>query len=261
MMSRGDKEALLGRLRRDARVIADHFDLEYASITSERANVRARYGACYSDGRIKLRLWNLRTGKPLRYSSLIDTLCHELAHLRHFDHGPQFKRLFQQILAWARRHGIYRPRRGGRVQISGRSAVRVPERNGVKVFVDQARAGDERAPWERWAETLGLHIESNQPARPNLAKPAKTEPAKPAKPARPAKPATPATPAKTEPATTLRLASPRALAETAGLPGQLSLLAGPEPVAPRRRARRPRRPRYAAAQLSLFGASSPSGGS
>jgi hypothetical protein len=50
------------------------------------------------------------TGRALRYSSLVSTLCHELAHLRHFHHGPEFQDLYQRLLAWARREGIYRPR-------------------------------------------------------------------------------------------------------------------------------------------------------
>lgn len=50
------------------------------------------------------------TGRALRYSSLVNTLCHELAHLRHFHHGPEFRDFYQQLLSWAREQGIYRPR-------------------------------------------------------------------------------------------------------------------------------------------------------
>jgi hypothetical protein len=49
------------------------------------------------------------TGGALRYSSLVNTLCHELAHLRHFHHGPEFQDFYQRLLRWARRQGIYRP--------------------------------------------------------------------------------------------------------------------------------------------------------
>jgi hypothetical protein len=57
------------------------------------------------------------TGRALRYSSLVSTLCHELAHLRHFHHGPEFRDFYQRLLSWAREQGIYRPasRRGSRV--------------------------------------------------------------------------------------------------------------------------------------------------
>jgi hypothetical protein len=40
---------------------------------------------------------------------MVDTLCHELAHLRHFNHGQRFWQLYRRILAYARRQGIYRP--------------------------------------------------------------------------------------------------------------------------------------------------------
>ena len=70
---------------------------------------------------------HLRTGELLKYSSLVDTLCHELAHLRHFDHGPRFEELYELILAWARSRGIYRPSprvRNPRVRKAGVLALR-----------------------------------------------------------------------------------------------------------------------------------------
>lgn len=99
------------RLRRDAERIAAHFRLRYREIVPERPNVRRRYGICYADGRIAVRLNHARTGGSLKYSSLVNTLCHELAHLRHFNHGPRFKVFYFEILDHARREGIYRPGR------------------------------------------------------------------------------------------------------------------------------------------------------
>ncbi len=104
------RRELIQRLTRDARAIARHFGVEYRSIEAERANVKSRYGICYEDGSIKIRLTHAVSGRPLKYSSLVSTLCHELAHLRHFDHGPRFKLLYQQMLEWSRLNGIYRPR-------------------------------------------------------------------------------------------------------------------------------------------------------
>jgi hypothetical protein len=105
-----EKRELMARLNRDAERIAVRFRLRYRSIEAERANVKSRYGICYSDGSIKIRLRNVATGRPLKYSSLVNTLCHELAHLRHFNHGPRFQTFYLQILEWARREGIYQPR-------------------------------------------------------------------------------------------------------------------------------------------------------
>jgi len=103
------RRELIDRLRSDGRRIAAHFGLAYEGIDPENARVKRRYGSCHSDGRIKIRLTHVRTGRPLKYSSMIDTLCHELAHLKHFNHGPRFKAFYFRILDWAREQGIYSP--------------------------------------------------------------------------------------------------------------------------------------------------------
>ena len=100
---------LMARLHLDAERLASRFQLEYRAIEPERANVKRRYGVCYSDGTIRIRLRHVVTRRPLKYSSLVNTLCHELAHLRHFNHGPRFQVLYQRILEYARSEGIYRP--------------------------------------------------------------------------------------------------------------------------------------------------------
>ena len=100
---------LLVRLSRDAERIAKPFGLRYRSIVAERAGTKRRYGACFEDGTIKIRLINVVSGKPLRYSSLLDTLCHELAHLKYWHHGPNFQRFHQRLLDYARDHGLYEP--------------------------------------------------------------------------------------------------------------------------------------------------------
>jgi hypothetical protein len=109
-MDRETARELLARLNRDAERIALRFHLRYHSIEAERPNVTSRYGICYSDGRIRIRLRHASTGRPLRYSSLVNTLCHELAHLRHMNHGPRFRTFYLNILEWARAEGLYRPR-------------------------------------------------------------------------------------------------------------------------------------------------------
>jgi predicted metal-dependent hydrolase len=96
-------------LRRHAWRLAQSFELPLRAVHPESPRVKRRYGVCYADGTIKIRLRSVRSGELLRESSLVDTLCHELAHLRHFDHGARFERLYRRILEYARRHGIYRP--------------------------------------------------------------------------------------------------------------------------------------------------------
>ena len=110
-LDRRTKTELLRRLEHDALRICARFRLQYRVLEAERANVKRRYGVCYSDGTIRIRLRHATSGNPLKYSSLVNTLCHELAHLRHFNHGLQFQILYGEILEWARRESIYQPRR------------------------------------------------------------------------------------------------------------------------------------------------------
>jgi predicted metal-dependent hydrolase len=126
---------LIERLNRDAERLARRFGLRYRSITAERVGVRSRYGVCYADGAIKIRLRHATTGRPLKYSSLVNTLCHELAHLRHFNHGPRFKAFYFEILDHARAIGIYRPGRPP-VEAPVRSAP-VPQRRTTPLPAEQ----------------------------------------------------------------------------------------------------------------------------
>ena len=68
-MNRRTTRALIGKLNRDAAVIAARFGLRYRSIEAEAARVKRRYGICYSDGTIRIRLRHATTGKSLKYSS------------------------------------------------------------------------------------------------------------------------------------------------------------------------------------------------
>ena len=108
-LDRQSADELLARINDDARVLALRFGLRYRAVEAERPNVKRRYGVCFSDGTIRIRLRHAVTGRPLRYSSLVNTLCHELAHLRHFNHGLRFRRLYFEILEYARARAIYRP--------------------------------------------------------------------------------------------------------------------------------------------------------
>ena len=126
-MDRRTVRNLIERLNRDAEQISRRFGLQYKSVAAERANVTSRYGSCCEDGAIKIRLRHAVTGKPLKYSSLVSTLCHELAHLRYFHHGERFRSFYLQILEHARAQRIYRPRRSG-----GGGTSRPPARGQAK---------------------------------------------------------------------------------------------------------------------------------
>jgi hypothetical protein len=162
-----ERQAILRRLRRDAAAIATAFDLSLRELRPARSDARTFYGLCDEDGRIRIRLNHIRTGRPLRYSSLINTLCHELAHLRHFHHGPAFRSFNRRMLAWARAQGIYRPRpstRSTRVEddqdppLSGEALQEVlAELKGI-LSDDQSRSGP--APPASAPVQLGLFEET-----------------------------------------------------------------------------------------------------
>ncbi len=120
-VERDEQQAVLQRLRRDARLLAERFKLGLRALDAEGPRVKRRYGICYEDGSIRVRLRHASTGQLLKYSALVDTLCHELAHLRHFDHGVQFQALYRRILSYARRGGIYAAAPRGRAPARGPS--------------------------------------------------------------------------------------------------------------------------------------------
>ncbi|MEZ4332326.1 MAG: M48 family metallopeptidase [Myxococcota bacterium] len=120
------RRALLDRLERDAQRLCARFGLRYRVLEAERANVKRRYGVCFSDGTIRIRLRHATTGRALKYSSLVNTLCHELAHLQHFNHGPRFQAFYGRILEYARGQGIYRPDTPGRRDDSDASTAPLP---------------------------------------------------------------------------------------------------------------------------------------
>jgi predicted metal-dependent hydrolase len=134
-LDRNTARQLIERLNLDAERLARRFGLRYRSITAERAGVRSRYGVCFADGAIKIRLRHATTGRALKYSSLVNTLCHELAHLRHFNHGPRFKAFYFEILDHARALEIYRP--GGPPAEAPLRAAPAPQRRSAPPAAEQ----------------------------------------------------------------------------------------------------------------------------
>lgn len=137
---------LIEELERDALRIARVFGLRYRVIEPERPQVKRRLGVCYRDGTIRIRLFHAATGRPLKYSSLVDTLCHELAHLRHFNHGKRFQSFYRRILEHARREGIYRPGRDDESEIAIPVGQQPASRPGLVVTqnVPPTRSGPEQ---------------------------------------------------------------------------------------------------------------------
>jgi hypothetical protein len=113
VLPRGGKKEENRRMMRQLRSwgeeLGRRFGLQYKSLEKEREGVNGHFGVCYEDGVIRIRLRHATTGRLLKESSLVDTLCHELAHLRYLDHSLRFRRLYEEILDTARRLGYYRP--------------------------------------------------------------------------------------------------------------------------------------------------------
>src|SRR5262245_4407390 len=55
-MDAASRASLIRSLTGDAERISRQFGLRYKSIDAERANVTSRYGVCFSDGAIRIRL-------------------------------------------------------------------------------------------------------------------------------------------------------------------------------------------------------------
>lgn len=145
-MDRRLRRQLVERLTSDAGRIASQFAVRFRSIEAEHGNVRRRYGICYDDGSIRIRLAHAVTGEPLRYSSLVNTLCHELAHLRYFDHSARFQALYSRMLGWARREGIYRPARAHATLTTADLAPGGAKSGGGENDVGSSPAGKREAP-------------------------------------------------------------------------------------------------------------------
>lgn len=58
------------------------------------------HGMCYSDGTIHLNFRKRRSGRYDPVESAIDTVIHELAHLKFPDHTREFWKLHQKMKRW-----------------------------------------------------------------------------------------------------------------------------------------------------------------
>lgn len=58
------------------------------------------WGICYEDGEIRLNLRRKRNMRLDGFDSILDTLVHELAHLKHLKHNKEFWLLHKQMKRW-----------------------------------------------------------------------------------------------------------------------------------------------------------------
>jgi hypothetical protein len=99
---------VLAKVERDVRPILREFDLSYR--TMKESVAEGSLGFNRGGRTIALNVRQKRDPMKLRkYSAVMRTMIHELAHLRHMNHGPGFKAFDAELLAYARANGIYRP--------------------------------------------------------------------------------------------------------------------------------------------------------
>jgi hypothetical protein len=100
-----DDHATMCRVGEIARQAAHVFGLPLRTVEHKRRpHPGGTTGLCYPDeGRISIlvryREGKLWWSKPLVMREILHTTAHELAHLRHADHGPAFKNL--EALIWS----------------------------------------------------------------------------------------------------------------------------------------------------------------
>lgn len=81
------------------RRFAGLYGLQFKGLLTMHKQKFARhyYGLCYPSGRIAIRIrWP--NGRPLQAYAVLDTMAHELAHLRYFTHSSRWFQLHARIL-------------------------------------------------------------------------------------------------------------------------------------------------------------------
>ena len=101
--------ATLKKIQRDVKPILSEFNLSYRGLKESTAE--GSLGFNRGGGQvIALNVRQKRFPMKLRkYSAVMATMIHELAHVRHMNHGPKFKMFEAELMVWARKKGIYKP--------------------------------------------------------------------------------------------------------------------------------------------------------
>jgi predicted metal-dependent hydrolase len=106
-MTKREKEdaAVFDFVQATLRIYADRFDIRLRGVARTKPT-NSLFGSCYPNGKIVMTVrW--KSGKPLHAYSLVDTMAHELAHLRYFSHSQRWAELYSRIFFVMVRDGVY----------------------------------------------------------------------------------------------------------------------------------------------------------
>lgn len=103
-MTRKERRSVMSQLRMLAKEVMEEFDLPVCKIRDCESELGecgpcTWMGCCDRDGTVHLKLTRPRRC-PYSWQTLVDTLMHELAHTKYWDHGRQWSRLFKELIGW-----------------------------------------------------------------------------------------------------------------------------------------------------------------
>lgn len=109
-MTESDRQAeeVLRKAEQDLQPLVKHFGLTYRDI--KLSHDKSIYGRLTDSGRILVNPFK-KDGTLRKYSVVIETIIHELAHTKFAGHAKgTYGRVYKKFVTWAKERGIYRPR-------------------------------------------------------------------------------------------------------------------------------------------------------
>lgn len=87
-------------VKRITKILAKDFGVKVRRVY-EMPNTDRRFGLCSDDKSIGIRILKYKSSKVLKNSTILDTICHELAHLVVWNHGRKHRTVLRLMLCRA----------------------------------------------------------------------------------------------------------------------------------------------------------------